>query len=464
MSKKIMNQNLRSRRQTLKRLGGAALGTVAATNFTAGLTVQEAFALPAGNGSPLAARAPHFAPRAKRVIFLMMHGGPSQMDTFDYKPGLNKMNGKKINKGKQELFGSPWKFKQHGKGGLWISELFPNVAKCADDLCIIRSMKGDTAAHPRAVPFMCTGSFAFTRPSLGSWVTYGLGTDNQDLPGFITINPSRVFGGPANYGSAFLPSVYSGSRIGWGGQSLKSAKFDNVSNKLIPRDLQREQLKLLREMNGQLASAEAKSVTDSFELGVRMQDVAPNVMDLSKESKTTLEHYGIGERTTDNFGRQCLLARRFAQAGVRYIELGNHGWDHHRNLKKSLANKCKGIDKPIAGLLKDLKQHGLLEDTLIVWGGEFGRKPILDFGTGRGHNADGFTYWMAGGGVRGGYSHGETDELGYKAVLDEVHVHDLHATILHLLGMDHTKLTYRYGGRDFRLTDIYGKVVKQIIS
>ncbi len=446
-----------SRRDVIKGLG-CGLGYLA----TSGLSVQ---ADSGESSNPLAPRASHFSPKAKRVIFMFMRGGPSQMDTFDYKPILNKSNGKKLDKKQKDVFlGSPWKFKQHGQSGLHISELYPQLAQCADDLCLIRSMKTGSNAHPRAIPLMHTGSFAFIRPSLGSWVLYGLGSDNEDLPGFITINPSRVFGGPANFGSAFLPSSYSGAQIGWEGTSLKTAKFDNVSNNKIPRTLQQEQMKLLRSMNGQYITPEAQGVTDSFELGVRMQDVAPNVMDISQESKEMLEQYGIGDRKTDNFGRQCLLARRFAESGVRLIELGHGSWDHHKGIKTGLPNNCTATDKPMAALITDLKQRGLLEDTLIVWGGEFGRLPYLQFGSGRGHNADGFTFWMAGGGAKGGYSHGETDEFGHKAVKDVVELYDLHATILHLLGLDHKKLTYRYGGRDFRLTDIHGNVVKQIVS
>lgn len=418
--------------------------------------------------NPLAVRPPHFRPRARRVIFLFMRGGPSQMDTFDYKPQLNRDDGKKVGK-KDVLFGSPWNFRQHGESGLWISELYPHLAACADDLCILKAMQTDSSAHPQAMPFLHTGSFQFTRPSIGSWVLYGLGTENQDLPGFITLNPSRVFGGPANYGSAFLPSSFQGTRIGWERRSLKDARFRNISNDTLPSDLQQEQLQLLQHMNRGLSESHGnedaiEGVIDSFELGARMQDVAPQVMDFSRESKSTLESYGIGQGRTDNFGRQCLLARRFAEAGVRFIELGHGGWDHHRNLEKGLAHRCEETDQPIAALLKDLKQRGLLEETLVLWGGEFGRQPELQYGSGRAHNSQGFTFWAAGGGIRGGLAYGETDEYGRKAVDKPVHIHDLHATVLHLLGLDHTRLTYRYGGRDFRLTDVHGKVVKDIIA
>lgn len=413
---------------------------------------------------PTAPRRGHFPARAKRVIFLFMRGGPSQMDTFDYKPELNKNDGKKIGKNKKdELFGSPWKFGRHGESGLWVSEILPHVAGCADDLCVIRSMQTDSSAHPLAMPQMHTGSFQFTRPSIGSWVLYGLGTENQDLPGFISINPSRVFGGPANFGSAFLPAAYQGARIGWEGQSLKNATFRNVGNDRVPNEVQRRQLDLLQTMNGSYDEASVEGVIDSFELGARMQASAPQVMDLSDESEATLKMYGIDQKRTDNFGRQCLLARRFAEAGVRFIELGHGSWDHHRNLEKGHARNCEEIDQPFSALIKDLKRRGLLDDTLIVWGGEFGRLPELQYGTGRGHNAEGFTFVMAGGGTRGGHAHGTTDELGNKAADQPVHLHDLHATILHLLGLDHEQLTYRYGGRDFRLTDVHGNVVKEII-
>jgi hypothetical protein len=412
---------------------------------------------------PTAPRSGHYTGPAKRVIFLFMRGGPSQMDTFDYKPELNAKNGEKLNK-KDELFGSPWKFRQRGESGLWISDVLPHLAECADNLCVIRSMQTDSSAHPLAMPQMHTGSFQFTRPSIGSWVLYGLGAENQDLPGFITINPSRVFGGPANFGSAFLPPAYQGARIGWEGQSLKNARFRNISNSKIPSQIQRDQLELLRAMNDGYNETRVEGVIDSFELGTRMQSAAPKVMDISDESKETLDMYGVDQKRTDNFARQCLLARRFAEAGVRFIELGHGSWDHHRNLESGLERNCQEIDQPIAAMLKDLKQRGLLEETLVVWGGEFGRLPQLQYGSGRGHNADGFTFFLAGGGTRGGYAHGATDELGHEAVDKAVHLHDLHATILHQLGLDHEKLTYRYGGRDFRLTDVHGRVVHEVVA
>lgn len=442
------------RRQLLKSLS-CGFGYTA----FAGLAAEAA----RGERQSTAPQPGHYEGPAKRVIFMFMRGGPSQMDTFDYKPELNRRDGEQYGK-KDKLFGSPWKFRQRGESGLWVSDVLPHLADSADDLCVIRSMQTDSSAHPLAMPQMHTGSFQFTRPSIGSWVLYGLGAENQDLPGFITINPSRVFGGPGNFGSAFLPAAYQGARIGWEGQSLKNAGFRNIGNDRVPRSVQRDQLELLQTMNGRYDESAVDGVIDSFELGARMQHTAPEVMDLSGETEQTLQNYGVGGKRTDNFGRQCLLARRFAEAGVRFIELGHGSWDHHRNLESGLARNCEEIDQPIAALLQDLKQRGLLDETLVVWGGEFGRLPQLQYETGRGHNAEGFTFLMAGGGIRGGYAYGATDELGHKAVDKPVHLHDLHATILHQLGLDHENLTYRYGGRDFRLTDVHGNVVGELAA
>ncbi len=455
-----------SRRQTLKTLS-CGFGYTA---FSALASQAAGLEIAAGNSAPpdaaageMAARSPHFPATAKRVIFMFMRGGPSQMDMFDYKPELNRADGKSEGKG-DPLFGSPYKFAKHGESGMWFSELMPELATCADDLCMIHSMQTDSSAHPLAMPQMHTGSFQFTRPSMGSWVLYGLGTENEDLPGFVTLNPSRVFGGPANFGSAFLPAAYQGARIGWEGKSLKNAGFRNVTNSRMPASLQREQLRMMEEFSGHYQDSAVDGVIESFELGARMQAVAPQVMDLADESEETLKMYGINDKMTDTFGRQCLLARRFAEAGVRFIELGDGSWDHHRNLRKGLPRECEQTDRPMAALLKDLKQRGMLDDTLVIWGGEFGRLPNLQYDSGRGHNADGFTMWMAGGGVKGGHVHGATDPLGRRAVDGAVHLHDLHATMLHLLGLDHERLTYRYGGRDFRLTDVHGNVVHPIIA
>jgi hypothetical protein len=424
--------------------------------------------------SPLLPKSPHFPAKAKRVIFLFMQGAPSHVDTFDYKPQLQKDDGKSLLG--RSLLASPWKFKQSGKSGLWISELFPNVAQHADDLCILNGMYTDNPAHPQATIQLHTGSVQFVRPSVGAWVLYGLGTQNQNLPGFITINPPNGVGGAQNYGSAFLPAAFQGT-------SLDAARgIENITSAL-PESTQRRQIDLVQSMNRDLLkksgeNPEIEGVIESFELGFRMQSAVPDVMDISKESPRTLAMYGIGESTgnggrprgpmagggIDTFGRQCLMARRFAEAGVRFIEVAHTGWDQHTALKARHEANAAAVDKPIAGLLADLKQRGLLKDTLVIWGGEFGRTPMAQNRDGRDHNNKGFTLWMAGGGVKGGFKYGETDEYGAKAVTDKMHIHDLHATVLALLGLDHERLTYKYAGRDFRLTDVSGNVAKQIIA
>jgi hypothetical protein len=399
-----------------------------------------------------------------------MQGGPAHMDTFDYKPKLREDDGKAglARGGGAKLYGSPFQFSQHGRSGLWISELFPNVAKHADDLCLLRSMHTDIPNHPQAFVQLHTGSAQFVRPSMGAWALYGLGTENENLPGFITISPPIQFGAQ-NYGSAFLPAVYQGTRLGAQRGDIGEASIGNIRNSDLPPDLQRKQLDLVQAMNRDLLSTagpnpEVEGVIESYELAFRMQSEVPRVMDFSKESPATLAMYGIGDGPTANFGKQCLMARRFAQAGVRFIEVCHAGWDQHNNLQNRLTANCTATDKPIAALLTDLKAHGLLKDTLVIWGGEFGRTPDSRRPDGRDHNAKGYTMWMAGGGVRGGMSYGATDEYGYKAVENPVHIHDLHATILALLGLDHEKLTYRYAGRDFRLTDVHGNVVKAIMT
>jgi hypothetical protein len=428
------------------------------------------------SAAPLLPKAPHFAPRAKRVIFLAMQGGPACQDTFDYKPKLTADNGKPSGvRGGNKLYGSPFSFAQHGQSGLWISELFPNLARFADDLCLVNSMHTDIPNHPQAFIQLHTGSAQFVRPSLGSWLLYGLGTENQNLPGFITINPPVQFGA-VNYGSAFLPAVYQGTRIGGakdkgnnGGEYDAASKIPNLKNGELSPALQRQQLDLVQAMNRDFLNASAgdreiEGVIESFELAFRMQSEAPKVLDFTKESPETLKLYGIGGGPADGFGRQCLMARRCIEAGVRFVEVCHPGWDQHQNLTTALRRNCGAIDQPIAGLLQDLKARGLLKDTLVIWGGEFGRTPDGRRADGRDHNAKGYTMWMAGGGVRGGLRYGSTDDYGYKAVENPVHVHDLHATILHLLGLDHEKLTYRYAGRNFRLTDVYGHVVKDIMA
>jgi len=422
-----------------------------------------------GRHNALAPRTPHFPARAKRVIFLCMRGGPSHVDTFDYKPQLEVDTGKPAPKQKnRKLMHSPWKFQQHGQSGLWISELFPHVARHADALCLLNGMHADVPSHPECFVQLHTGSFQFVRPSMGAWVLYGLGAENANLPGFITLNPPSRVGGAQNYGSSFLPALYQGTRIGQLGQSLKTATVGNLKNPRLDRSLQRRQIDFVQSLNRGLAEErqsdeQIESVIQSFELAFRMQSELPKVLDLSKETASTQAAYGVDQGPTDNFGRQCLLARRLAESGVRFIELSHANWDQHGGLKKRLAANCKAVDQPIAALLDDLKQRDMLKDTLVVWGGEFGRTPHIKKADGRDHNSTGFTFWMAGGGVRGGIAHGSTDEYGIEAVDGKVHFHDLHATMLHLLGLDHKKLTYRYAGRDFRLTDVHGNVVNDIL-
>lgn len=443
----------------------------------AGLASQQATAATpaAASTGPLAPKMPHFAPKAKRVIFMFNQGGPSHVDTFDYKPKLTSDDGKPFGKGRvaasAKVLGSPWKFSQHGESGLWISELFPNVAQQADKLCIINSMYTDQPNHPQAFVQMHTGVFQFPRPSLGAWALYGLGAENENLPGFVTLNPPANNGGPINYGACFLPSICQGTRIGGGG--LRPGGGDAGVANLTPQrstaSAQRVQLEYLQELNRAARAHDPdhpgiEGVIESYEMAFRMQGELPKVLDFANESAATRSLYGIGDRTTENFGRQCLMARRLVEAGVRFVEITQGGWDHHRNLKDGLTRNCTAIDKPIAGLLADLASRGLLKDTLVIWGGEFGRTPYAQGTDGRDHNARGFSIWMAGGGVKAGQQFGKTDEYGYEAVSDKVHIHDWHGTVLHLLGLDHEKLTYRHAGRDMRLTDVKGSVVKGLVG
>ena len=455
-----------SRRQLLQTVA-AGFGWMAFSGVAA--KGAEPLAKALDSSAPLGVRAPHFKPLAKRVIFLCMQGGPSHLDTFDYKPQLQKDAGKAgpSRGGGGELIGSPFSFQQHGQSGLWISELFPHVARHADRLCLVRSMHTDIPNHPQAFVQLHTGSSQFIRPSMGAWVLYGLGTENENLPGFITLSPPLQFGAQ-NFGSAFLPAVYQGTRIGALREGNPSASLGNIENRLLTNPQQRRQLDLVQAMNRDFlhttdGHAEVEGVIQSYELAFRMQAQVPELLDLKGESPDTLARYGVGDAPTDSFARQCLLARRFAERGVRFIEVNHGGWDQHQNLESALRRNCRAIDRPIGALLSDLQSRGMLDDTLVVWGGEFGRTPDSRRPDGRDHNAKGFTFWMAGGGVRPGHSFGSTDEYGSKAVENAVHVHDLHATLLHLLGLDHERLTYRYGGRDHRLTDVKGSVVKGIV-
>lgn len=422
--------------------------------------------------NPLAPKPAHHPPRAKRMIFLHMRGGPAHMDTFDYKPALEKRNGEPGKNKKRKLVGSKWKWKQRGESGLWVSDLVPYQAEHADEICVLSGMHTDIANHTPAMLFLHTGSFAFTRPSMGAWLLYGLGTENANLPGFVSICPPLINGGTKNYGTAFLPAVYQGTSIGDIKTPVKDARIGNIRNPRWDRALQREQLELIQSMNRGVAErdpadSQIDGVIQSYELAFRMQTELPTVMDLGGESRETLDLYGIGGgKPSDNFGRQCLLARRMIEAGVRHVEVCDEFWDQHAKLKTGHEARAAATDQPIGGLLTDLKQRGLLDDTLVLWGGEFGRTP--DTGRndldGRDHNANGYTMWLAGGGVKGGFQYGATDELGYEAVENRMHLHDLHATLLHIMGLDHTRLTYRYAGRDFRLTDVHGRVVRDVLA
>jgi hypothetical protein len=451
-----------TRREMLLRLGGGfgAIGL-------AGVLAQEAAAVAPG---PLAPRAGHFPARAKRVIFLFMNGGPSHVDTFDPKPGLAKFDGTdppagaKFTRSKGKLMRSPFAFRKAGKSGIEVSELYPELARCIDDVCVVRSMYHETPAHERALLLMNSGNVQPIRPSWGSWLTYGLGTENQNLPGFVVLCPGKPVVGPQLWSNSFLPAVYQGTHI-------NNSKVDpkSVIRYLEPRRPPREQrreLDLLKAMNdlhlaerGPDGQLEAR--IESLEMAYRMQFEASDVFDLNREPAAVRNRYGSGP-----FADGCLIARRLVEKGVRVVQLyfGNdQPWDDHKDIGLHRDHAGKS-DRPIAALLTDLKARGLLDDTLVIWGGEFGRTPTSEGAKGRDHHSRGFSMWLAGGGVKGGHVHGATDDLGIDAVDGRVHVHDLHATVLHLMGIDHEKLTFRYSGRDFRLTDVHGQVVKGILA
>lgn len=418
----------------------------------------------------------HHVARARRVIFLFMHGGPSQVDTFDPKPALARYDGKTIPidlpsqvDAKPIALKSPWKFRQHGQSGLWVSELFPELAKVADELCVIRSMHTRGQSHGQAVSMLNTGSDNLVRPSLGSWVSYGLGNENENLPSFVALSPASSHGGPRNHGSAFLPTTHQATTIGVNGK-FRDGKIPNLESNHPNRHHQIQQLALLQQYNRRhLASsgpdAAIEGAIASYEMAFRMQTAAPDVLRIEDEPGSIRRLYGIDQAATASFGKNCLLARRLAEAGVRFIQISTGNvWDQHGNLYAGHQKNAAATDLPLAGLIHDLKQRGMLDETLIVWSGEFGRTPVVQGRDGRDHNPQGFTAFLAGGGVKSGLAFGETDELGFRAVRDRVHMHDLHATILHLLGIDHQRLTYRYAGRDFRLTDVYGRVVDRILA
>jgi hypothetical protein len=470
---------LQARREWLQRTA-IGFGSLAFQAMLQQETSAESPA-PAERHDPNAPKPAHFAARAKRVVFMFMTGGPSQVDTFDPKPRLDKDHGKpppfdlpKITFAKQgNLLKSPWKFKQYGESGLPVSDLFPHIGKQVDDLCILRSVHGTNPAHGGAMLKLHTGSDQFVRPSMGSWVTYGLGTENENLPAFITICPTLAHGGVNNWGAAFLPANCQGTPIGNAAVSAAQASVKHIQNGRIDAELQRRQLDLIAAMNrDHLANSGPNQALEgrlnSFELAYRMQSTMPEVQNLANESAATKSLYGIDDPITENFGRQCLMARRFLEAGVRFVQVSHSDsevqWDQHSNLYQGHTKNAAEVDKPIAGFLQDLKARGLLKDTLVLWGGEFGRTPTAQGTDGRDHNPHGFTMWLAGGGVKGGYAYGATDDHGYYAVENKMHINDLHATMLHLLGLDHKRLTYRYAGRDFRLTDIAGQVAKEILA
>ena len=473
------NQPITSRRAMLKS-AAVGFGHLALSAMVADAAPKSSLP-PTSDRNPLAPKEPHHAPLAKRVIFLFMKGGPSHLDTFDYKPSLQRDDGKELPFAKprvqfaktSNLLGSPWKFKQYGQLGIHVSELFPNVARHVDDMCFLHSVHGTNPAHGGALLKLHTGSENFIRPSMGSWITYGLGTENDNLPGFITICPTLAHGGVKNWSSAFLPAHFQGTPLGNASLPATDAKLKYARNKSVPSSWQRLQLDLLQEMNRAHRSTlgpndDLEARINSFELAFRMQTEMPELEDISDETDSTCNLYGLDEKVTEDFGRQCLMARRFAERGVRFIQVThsdtNVQWDQHSNLRTGHEKNSLEVDRPIAGLLTDLKKRGMLDETLVMWGGEFGRTPVMQGKDGRDHNPEGFTMWMAGGGVKPGFRYGATDEYGYYAVEDKMHVHDLHATLLHILGLDHEQLTYRYAGRDFRLTDVAGEVAHAILA
>jgi hypothetical protein len=462
-----------SRRQFLggtgMSLGGVALANLMASSPLKGAEVASA------------ARGPHFAPRAKRVIWLFMHGGPSHVDLLDPKPDLVRYAGKSLPESfgnfetrrkvaQNPLLGPVKPFRPRGQSGIEISDFLPHMAALADELCLIRSCHGDSVNHPQSVYQMNTGSILMGRPSLGSWVSYGLGSENEDMPAFVVMpDPGGgLKGGPPAWGNGYLPATYQGTTMRPGEQPILDLKPAGA----MTSQRQRSTLDLVRQMN-ELHAGERERDTqllarlEAYELAYRMQSAAPEAVDISRETEATRELYGLDHPVTRDFGTRCLLARRMIERGVRFVQLysgDTNGWDAHEDVLKNHTLHCERTDKPVAGLLRDLKQRGLLEDTLVVWGGEFGRMPMSEKGTGRDHNPYGYTTVLAGAGVKSGHVHGATDELGLRAERDKVHVHDLHATILHLLGVDHERLTYRHHGRDDRLTDVAGHVVKGILA
>jgi len=449
-----------------------------------GLALQAILAgkAQAANESP---GAPHFPPRAKRAIFLFMQGGPSQHDLFDYKPRLIKDHGRRVGANVKErgltlgvdqylTLGPGERFAQRGESGLWMSDLLPHLATVADDLCLLRAMQTDNNAHAIATLQLHTGATTDVRPSLGAWISYGLGTENQNLPSFLTITPDSDVRG---YGAGFLPASHQATPITTLPTDPSQAAIRHLFDPETTLNAQRRQLDFVQTLNRQLrgrveSDPQMDGVIESFELAFRMQMETPKLVDLSGETRETLQLYGVGQPASDRAGRACLLARRFSEAGVRFVQVTIGGWDHHGNLREEIRRSCAGMDQPVAALIKDLHRRGLLEDTVVLWSGEFGRTPWSQdlSGTspiekhGREHQPESYCAWLAGGGVKAGLTLGTTDEFGYRGIEGKVHLHDLHATLLHLLGLDHKLLTYRHAGRDFRLTDVYGRVVREILA
>jgi hypothetical protein len=458
---------------------GIGLGAIALH----ALLQDRAVAAPGANApgslaEPMAPKQPHFPARAKNVIFLFMAGGPSHLELFDNKPTLAKYNGKlppaELLKGYRAAFikpdatflGPKFQFGRHGRCGAELSELLPHLAGCADDIAIVKSMVTDAFNHAPAQIFMNTGAQQFGRPSFGAWTTYGLGSESHDLPGYVVFSSGKKgpSGGSSNWGSGFLPTAYNGVLFRSGGDPV--LYLSNPAG--IDRQTQRDSLDALRALNtkrlGIIGDPEIAARISSFEMAYRMQASAPELMDIAREPKHVLEMYGA-EPGKPSFANNCLLARRLVEKGVRFVQLFHESWDQHGSLVKDIKKNCEDTDRPCAALVKDLKQRGLLDSTLVLWGGEFGRTPMVQGGNdGRDHHPNCFSMWLAGGGIKPGLTLGESDDFGFNATTDRVHVHDLHATLLHLLGFDHTKLTYRFQGRDFRLTDVHGRIVEKLLA
>jgi hypothetical protein len=463
----------RSRREMIRQVA-CGFGSLALASLAGNELIQA--------GAIDTTRPPHFAPRAKRMLFLFMQGGPSQVDTFEPKPRLDRDHGKALpflvartrQVSEEKLLASPWTFRRHGQCGRSVSELFPRIAEHVDDLCFLHGLHTEGVAHGPSTLMLHTGATSVVRPSLGSWLSYGLGTENNNFPGFVTLNPSARMGGPRNHSNAFLPASHQGTTVGRAEVPFSEATIRHLSNDRLDATDRQRQFDWVQALNRrQRAHSAAQDASfdgliNSYELAFRMQREAPELLDVSGETAATLEAYGIGTAETDDYGRQCLMARRMIERGVRFVQVNyadnsnNPRWDQHSNLKRHEVH-ARAVDQPIAVLLADMKARGLMEDTLVWWGGEFGRTPFAQNRDGRDHNPKGFTMWLAGAGVRPGFAYGATDEFGYEAVDGRMHMHDMHATLLHLLGLDHTRLTYRYSGRDFRLTDVHGRVVKDIL-